>query len=56
LITESTLREKIWWDRETLKSRNLRVNILRLKKSLSPFWIENRIQNKRGEGYILKKI
>lgn len=56
LITETSLREKIWWDRETLKSRNLRVNILRLKKSLSTFWIENRIQNKRGEGYILKKM
>lgn len=56
LITESTLREKIWWDIETIKSRNLRVNILRLKKSLSMFGIDNRIQNKRGEGYILKKI
>ncbi|MCP4523044.1 MAG: response regulator transcription factor [Candidatus Gracilibacteria bacterium] len=56
LISEETLREKIWGDRELLKERNLRVNILRLKKSLEKTGIHNWIQNSRGEGYILKKI
>jgi len=37
LITEIVLIEKIWGDREKLKNRNLRVNILRLKNSLKPF-------------------
>jgi len=55
LITEIVLIEKIWGDREKLKNRNLRVNILRLKNSLKPFWIEHWIQNKRWEWYILKK-
>ena len=55
ILTEEELREKIWWDREMLKDRNIRIVILRLKKSLEKFWIENRIKNIRGEWYILKK-
>ena len=55
LIRESILRDKLWWDRESIKERNLRVNILRLKKSLEDFWIEKWIRNKRWEWYVLKK-
>jgi len=55
LISEYILKEKLWWDREILKERNLRVNILRLKQSLETVWIWNRIQNIRWEWYILKK-
>ena len=55
LITEYILKERLWWDREIIKERNLRVNILRLKQSLEYLWIADRIQNKRGEWYILKK-
>jgi DNA-binding response OmpR family regulator len=55
LLSECILKEKLWWDREIIKERNLRVNILRLKKSLESVWIWNWIQNKRWEWYILKK-
>jgi DNA-binding response OmpR family regulator len=55
LISESSLKDKLWWDREILKERNLRVNILRLKNSLKPIWIDEWIHNKRWEGYLLKK-
>lgn len=49
------LTDKIWWDICEYDSRNIRVNILRLKKYLKLLWIDNRIQNERGEWYILKK-
>lgn len=55
LITEDLLKEKLWSDREKLKVRNLRVNILRLKQSLEEVGISSRIHNKRWEWYILKK-
>jgi len=52
LLSENFLIEKIWWDICFIINRNLRVNILRLKKWLSPFWLDNRIQNIHGEWYI----
>jgi DNA-binding response OmpR family regulator len=55
LISEETLREKLWWDRDSFKERNLRVNMLRLKKSLEEVNLSWWIQNKRGEWYTLKK-
>lgn len=55
LLTDNYLIEKIWWDRWYIIERNPRVNILRLKKYLEPFWINNRIYNIRGEWYMLKK-
>lgn len=54
LLSENYLTQKIWWDVCFLVNRNLRVNILRLKKSLSPFWLDKRIQNIRWEWYILQ--
>lgn len=53
LLSENFLIEKIWWDICFIVNRNLRVNILRLKKWLEPFWISSRIQNIRWEWYIL---
>lgn len=55
LVYENDLIDKLWWDRESIKERNLRVNILRLKKSLNEVGIKKRIHNKRGEWYMLKK-
>lgn len=52
LLKESFLIEKIWGDAHLIIERNLRVNILRLKQSLSPFGIDEWIHNIRGEGYI----
>ena len=55
LVYESDLADKLWWDIESIKERNVRVNILRLKKSLEPYWISQRILNTRWEWYMLKK-
>lgn len=52
LLTEHFLIEKIRGDLYMIIERNLRINILRLKKWLSQFWIDNRIENIRWEGYI----
>lgn len=52
LLSENFLIEKIWWDICFIINRNLRINILRLKKWLSPFWLDSRIQNIHGEWYI----
>jgi two-component system, OmpR family, phosphate regulon response regulator PhoB len=49
LLRESFLVEKIWGDICDEVDRNLRVSILRLKNSLTPFGIDSWIQNVRGE-------
>jgi len=55
LLTEKFLIDKIWWDISSIIDRNPRVNIIRLKKSLESFWIENWIVNVWWEWYMLKK-
>lgn len=55
LLTEEFLINKIWWDIDLENNRNLRINILRLKKWLNPFWIDKWIKNIRWEWYILIK-
>jgi len=55
LLRESFLIEKIWGDTYLTDERNPRVNILRLKQSLSPFWIDSWIRNVRWEGYIFSE-
>lgn len=54
ILSENFLIEKIWWDFCNIVDRNLRVNILRLKKWLEPFWIHSRIKNIRWEWYLFK--
>lgn len=54
-LSDRFLIEKIWWDIWFIIERNLRVVILRLKKSLKSYWIDNWIQNIRWEWYIFKK-
>ncbi len=56
LITDRFLIDKIWWDISSVIERNPRVNITRLKKSLSKYQIDSWIQNIRWEWYILKKL
>lgn len=53
LLSDTFLIEKIWGDIYLIVNRNLRINILRLKKWLSPFWIDSRIQNIHWEWYLL---
>lgn len=55
LLRESFLVEKIWWDICITVDRNLRVSILRLKNSLSPFGLDTWIHNIRWEGYIFSE-
>lgn len=52
IITDTALREKIWGDRSVIAERNVRINILRLKKSLYPYGMDDWICNVRGEWYI----
>lgn len=52
LLSEHFLIEKIWGDMYMIIERNLRTNIFRLKKWLSQFWIDSRIENIRWEWYI----
>jgi len=52
LILETELIEKIWWDKEII-NRNIRIIILRLKKSLKQVNIDLWIKNIRWEWYIL---
>ena len=51
-IPNSILREKIWWDRTNIVERNLRISIMRLKKSLQPYYMESWISNIHWEWYI----
>lgn len=55
LFRQNLLIEKIWWDISFLLDRNLRIVVLRLKTSLKQYWLDSRIQNIRGEWYMLKK-
>lgn len=52
LLRENCLAEKIWGDVCPLERRNVRVNVLRLKRALSPFGLDGWIRNVRGEGYV----
>ncbi len=51
LLSDSFLAERIWGDVGFDKNRNVRVNLLRLKKALEPFGLDGWISNVRGEGY-----
>lgn len=54
LIKEDYLINKIWCDNDCFKDRNIRIVIMRLKDSLKQFWIDNWLENIRGEGYLLR--
>lgn len=55
LISEMELIEKIRWEEYLVSKKNVRIIILRLKNNLRPFWIDKRINNIRGEWYVMKK-
>lgn len=55
VLSDTFLIEKLWGDIWFLVNRNLRIVILRLKASLSPYWLDTWIKNIRWEWYILKK-
>jgi DNA-binding response OmpR family regulator len=52
ILSESYLKDKIWWDRIDIVERNIRITILRLRNALAPYGIAHWIRNTRGEGYI----
>ena len=49
LLRNEFLSEKIWGDIYLETGRNIRINILRLKRALEPFGIDEWIRNVRGE-------
>jgi DNA-binding response OmpR family regulator len=53
VVTESEIIGRIWRDNDKTTNRNIRVSLMRLKKSLAPFWLDDWIKNIRGEGYML---
>jgi len=55
LLSERFLIDKVYWDLDLFNNRNIRVDILRLKKVLNTFWINTWIKNIRWEWYIFKK-
>lgn len=54
-LTKKFLIDKIWWDISEYDSRNIRVNILRLRKDLEKVWMQDYVQNIRWEWYIFTK-
>jgi DNA-binding response OmpR family regulator len=54
LVTDITLQEKVWWDKDIFKKRNIRVYILRLKESCKHIGLDKKIISVHGEGYMLK--
>lgn len=54
LLTHMFLIEKIWWYSEVMSEKNLRIKILRLKKQLAPYGLDEYISTIRGEGYIFE--
>ena len=54
ILRDDYLREKIWWDRVSLVERNIRIIILRLRKSLQEYGIDTWIETSRWEGYIFE--
>lgn len=53
LVQKEYLTWKIWWN-DNLWCYNIRIKILRLKKQLAPYWIDNWIYSVRGEWYIFE--
>jgi len=47
LVSDAFLTEKIWGDTRDTIERNLRIVVLRLKQSLSPYGIDDWIRNVR---------
>ncbi|MDD2693845.1 MAG: response regulator transcription factor [Candidatus Gracilibacteria bacterium] len=52
LLSEPFLTGKVWGDICFDTRRNIRIHILRLRRSLQPFSLHTWIRNIRGEGYI----
>lgn len=55
LVANDFLIKKIWGDNDVEHNRNPRVSILRLKKSLEEYGIQDWIQSVRWEWYIFRK-
>lgn len=52
ILSERFLREKIWWDRDLSFERNIRVPIMRLRKSLAHTGLDRYIITHHGDGYM----
>ena len=53
LVTKQYLHWKLWWN-NNLEINNLRIKILRLKKELKPYDLDQWLHTVRGEWYILR--
>lgn len=49
------IEDKIFWNYDSFKEKNIRIYIFRLRVILRDFWIDSWIKNIRWEWYIFKK-
>lgn len=54
-LSMNFIDNKLFWNNDDFKIKNIRVYIFRLRKILKILWIDNRIKNIRWEWYIFKK-
>ena len=53
-ISKDFLLNKLYWNIDS-ENKNIRIFIMRLKNSLSDYWLDSWLQNIRWEWYIFKK-
>ena len=53
IVTRDDLMTDLWNNREYINDNALTVNISRLRSKLAEFGYENKIETKKGQGYIL---
>lgn len=54
IVSRDEIMRVLWEDESFVDDNTLTVNIVRLRKKLTEIGIHDRIQTKKGQGYILK--
>lgn len=54
-LSQNFIENKLFWNYDLFESKNIRIYIYRLRKSLKYIWIDIWIKNIRWEWYIFKK-
>ena len=54
IVSRDEIMRVLWEDVSFVDDNTLTVNIVRLRKKLTEIGIHDRIQTKKGQGYILK--
>ena len=54
IVTRDALMTELWNNKEYINDNALSVNIIRLRNKLKEAGVENAIETRKGQGYILK--